>query len=221
MADPFIRRSADDYAQGLSDLHPVGAAWPRAEPPAPDDDTPRGDDEALSDLDRGLAKVWGDKVDARAADLLFIETDPRYASDLLPDWETAFGLPDPCVQRPQTLEERRLALVTKLTTEGGQSRPFFIAMAAALGYAITIREYSPFMAGLSRAGSSNWSVGSPGIRFYWVVTVTGARLSWFRGGQGHAGIDPLCRISRAEDLECRLRRFKPGHTELIFNYTGV
>jgi uncharacterized protein YmfQ (DUF2313 family) len=221
MADLFVRRSAVDYAEAFDNLHPVGPAWPRAESPAPDDATPRGDDEALSDLTRGLAQVWGDKVDARAADLLFIETDPRYTSDLLSDWENAFGLPDPCVQRPQTLEERRLALVTKLTTEGGQSRAFFIALAVALGYAITITEYSPFMAGLSRAGDPNWSVGSPGIRFYWTITVTGPRLSWFRGGQGHAGIDPLCRISRADDLECRLRRFKPAHTELIFNYTGV
>jgi len=218
MADSFVRRSADDYAEGLSDLHPVGPAWPRAAPPAPDDDALRGDDEALSDLDRGLAKVWGDKVDARAADLLFIETDPRFTHELLVDWERAYGLPDPCVPVVQTLTERRQALVAKITTEGGQSRPFFIGVAAILGYSITITEYVPFQFGLSSFGGPRGRLNPPGMRYVWRVRVGGGRSTRFQFGASSFGRDSLLEIRRAEDLECIFRRWKPAHTLMFFDY---
>ncbi|MFB0491939.1 uncharacterized protein YmfQ (DUF2313 family) [Methylobacterium sp. OAE515] len=218
MADQFIRRSADDYAVAFDDLHPVGPAWPRAAPPAPDDDAPRGDDEALSDLTRGLAKVWGDKVDARAADLLFIETDPRFTYEMLADWERALGLPDPCVPVVQTLAERRKALVNKLTTEGGQSIPFFIGVAAFLGYAIIITEFRPFQFGLSSFGGRRGQIAPPSVRFYWKVRVNGGRTTRFRFGASSFGRDAILEIRKAEDLECLFRRWKPAHTIVLFDY---
>lgn len=204
--DLFIRRSADDYAQALADLLPTGPAWER------------DPEEALMQLIQGLSGVWA-LVDGRAADLLFIETDPRYTRELLTDWERAFGLPDPCIPVVQTLPERRAALVAKITMVGAQSRAFFIGIAASLGYAITIKERVPFQFGLSSFGGSHGRLNPPGMRFVWSVAVTGKRLTRFSFGASSFGRDSLLEIRRAEDLECILRRLKPAHTLLFFDYS--
>ncbi|MCB4803513.1 uncharacterized protein YmfQ (DUF2313 family) [Methylobacterium brachiatum] len=192
MADPFVRRSADDYAEAFQDLHPVGPAWPRAEAPASDDTAPRGDDEALSDLTRGLAKVWGNKVDARAADLLFIETDPRQTYELLTDWERAFGLPDPCSTEAPNLALRREALIRKLTMVGRQDRQFFIDLAAGLGYQIRIYEYRPVVCGETRCGDTR-----PAGRLVY---------TYARCGSARCGVDPILKIdlSGGDDWVWRL-----------------
>ena len=52
------------------------------------------------------------------------------------------------------------------------------------------------------------------------VRVIGARLTPFRTGSSRCG-DALLKISRADDLECKLMRLKPAHTRLIFSYQGV
>jgi uncharacterized protein YmfQ (DUF2313 family) len=217
--DKHVRRSQDDYAAALADLLPRGRSWPR-------DPT-----SVLMMLVRGLAGPWGQDVDPRAGDLLEIESDPRLTVEMLPDWERAFGLPDKCLAEPLTIADRRVALLNRMTTEGGQSRAFFIALAASIGYTINIIEYSPFMGGVSRGGDTRptgtageefrWYGGPPEMRFYWKIKIMNARLSWFRGGQGEGGVDPHLRIGLATDLECVLRRLKPAHTDVIFDYSGL
>lgn len=219
MTDSFVRRDGEDYAEALAALLPTGEAWSRD----PDSD--------LMGYVRGQAEVWGALVDPRAADLLQLELDPRYTTEMLPDWERAFGLPDPCVQEPYTLEERRLALINRIAAEGGQSRAYFYGIAARLGYVIRIIEYSPFQAGISRCGDTRatgtngeqyrWQVGPPETRFYWTVRIFGSRISWFRAGAGQCGIDHMVRFSQAMDLECLFNRYKPAHTEIIFDYQNV
>lgn len=203
-----LRFAAEAFARALAALLPRGYAWPRE----------RGS--LLFRLLEAFGTAW-EWVGSRDADLLEREAYPGTSLELLPDWERVAGLPDPCFPTGGTLEERRLAVETKLAARGGASRAYFIDLAARLGYAIAIIEYSPFMAGWSRAGDPRWQVGSPAIRFVWRVTVPGARLSWFRAGQGRAGRDPHCRIGRAVDLECLFRRLKPAHTDLIFDYSGA
>lgn len=219
--DTHVRRTQADYAAGLSNLLPQGSAWPR-EP-----------DSVLMKVVTGLAGVWGNEVDRRAADLLENETDPRRTIAMLPEWERAFGLPDACNDESQTLETRRAALLTRMLTIGEQDRAFFYRIAALLGYTIRIVEYSPVMAGVSQLGDTRslspegpwdaeyyWEVGPPEIRFYWKVRVLGARLDWFRvgGNGGECGVDPMVRISLATDLECLFRRWKPAHTQIVFDY---
>lgn len=215
--DRHVRRGGADYAEALAALLPRGRAWPR------DPDT------VLMQLLRGLAETWG-ILDSRAADLLERESDPRAAMEILADWERAWGLPDPCVAEPLTIADRQRALVAKMTTEGGQSRPFFLDLAASLGYQIRITEYAPFMAGVSACGDTRdqfgdwrWEVGPPEIRFVWRVRITGLRVTWFRTGNGggQAGIDPMVRIALATDLDCVLRRYKPAHTEVVFDYSDA
>src|SRR6187401_2952967 len=110
--DVHIRRSGDDYVGPMLRLFPQGIAWPR-EP-----------ESVFVRCVRGFAQIWG-YVDGRAADLLEIESDPRKTVELLPDWERAWGLPDPCWPLPLTIEERQQQLVFKITYKGGQSRAFF------------------------------------------------------------------------------------------------
>ena len=242
MTDAWTPRGAAEYAQAIEAELPTGAAWPR------DTDSP------LMRWVAGSAQVWGD-VDARAATLAIAESDPRVTLELLPEWESAFGLPDACVSIEPTIEERRTALVTKLTTLGGQSRDTFLELAQALGYAITIYEYAPYTCGISTCGETRpdggqlftyshcggmvcgqdpiltitafggdewfWELGAPEIRYYWVVKVQNARLTWLRGGTGECGQDHLCEFSNALDLECAIRRSAPAHTGVIFDYAEV
>lgn len=195
---------ADYLSQALA-LLPEGPAWPK-EPTAV------------------LTSFWRASVDplARASNRmcdLLPESIPCFSVDLLPEWERVYGLPDPCVPAAQTLQERQLALCEKDMAEGGQSRAHFEAVAAALGYEIEIAEFRPFVFGLSQCGLNE--LGGPELRFFWRVRVPGARVTWFRFGLSELGIDPLAKIARAEDLECRLRELMPAHSEIIFSYEGA
>lgn len=215
MADRHVRRGGEEYAQALTALLPQGRAWPR------------NADSVIMKVVRGLAEIFG-YVDRRAADLLEIEADPYRTIEMLDDWERNYGLPEPCVAEPLTLADRHSMLVRKITMLGAQSRAFFIGVAAWLGYTITITEYAPFMCGVSEAGDTRdeageyrWQIGPLEMRFYWTINVANAALSWFRSGESEAGIDPHLRIGLATDLECLLRRFKPAHTDIVFDYFNL
>jgi uncharacterized protein YmfQ (DUF2313 family) len=225
--DRHIRRDGEDYADALASLLPYGQAWPR------------WPDSVLMRTVRGLAEYFG-FVDSRAADLLERESDPRLTLELLPDWERNWGLPDPCFKQAQTIDQRHALLILKMTLLGAQSREFFIGIAAWLGYTITISEFAPFMAGVSQAGDTRgminwndtpgqhpeipdfrWYIGPPEMRFYWVVHVINAPLTWFRSGAGQAGVDPHLRIGYAYDLECLLNRWKPAQTMIVYDYSNL
>ena len=216
MSDRHVRRTGADYTQSFLSLLPQGYAWPRH------------GDSLLVQVCRGLCEYWG-FVDGRAGDLLERESDPRSTIELLPDWERNWGLPDPCYTGPLTIHDRQVALVLRMTMLGGQSRQFFYDVATFLGYTITITEWSPFMAGVSNCGDTRpigsqyfrWYIGPPEMRFYWTVHVTGARLTWFRSAQGQAGVDHHLEIGLAEDLECLFNRWKPAHTQIIFDYSNI
>ena len=242
MSTAWVARTAAEYAQAIESELPSGTAWPR-------------------DLDSGpmrwvtgSAEIWGD-VDARATDLVVTESDPRSTLELLPDWERAFGLPDPCLTAPQTIPDRRAALINRLTIQGAQSRAFFISAATAIGYSISIYEYQPYGCGLSRCGDSRadgglvitharcgvaqsgvdrqgdayltgtgdwiWQLGAPELRYFWKVRLLNQRVTWLRAGSGIAGQDHFAEISFALDLECMIRRWKPAHTEVVFDYGAL
>jgi uncharacterized protein YmfQ (DUF2313 family) len=241
--DRHIRRLGSDYAQAYMTLLPQGQAWPRHP------------DSVLAQTVAGLCEYWG-FVDGRAADLLERESDPRQTIELLPDWERNWGLPDPCYAEPQTIGQRQVALVMRMTMLGAQSRDFFTQIAAQIGYSITITEYRTFVVGLDRCGDNRvygdgsdpmynewgqpiknpngqnvaggelseypyYGLGPETNRFYWTVHVHLAALTWFRVTKGQAGVDPHLRIGLATDLECLLNRWKPAHTQIIFDYSGI
>jgi len=225
MSDRHVRRSGDDYAQAFLALLPQGQAWPRHP------------ESILVQACTGLNKYWG-FVDGRAADLLEVESDPRLTVELLPDWERNWGLPDPCFfGTQQTMADRRRILMIKMTLLGGQSRAFFVEIMGWMGYSINISEYAPYMTGISRVGDTSreeiaagghpgnmrWYLGPPEMRFYWTVHVGDARLTWFRTGPigGEVGVDHHLEIGLAEELICLLERWKPAHTQITLDYSGL
>jgi uncharacterized protein YmfQ (DUF2313 family) len=216
MADHHVRRTGDDYTQAFLALLPEGQAWPRHF------------DSTEYKACNGLSQYWG-FVDSRAADLLERESDPRLAVELFPDWERNWGLPDPCFFHDGgDLASRRAILMLKMTLLGGQSRDFFVEVAKRLGYSITIREYSPFMVGISQVGDvrddrgfPRWQIGPPEMRYCWSIAVADIQLVWFRVDAGQCGVDPHLRIGFPEDLECLLNKWKPAHTEIVLDFSGV
>jgi uncharacterized protein YmfQ (DUF2313 family) len=190
---------ADEYLAALQALLPHGAAWPR-QPEA-----------VLTKTLQALADDMA-LLDERAGALLE-ECDLRTAYELLLDWETAASLPDVVYSAAQTVIERRQALESKLTGIGGQSKPALIALAAKLGYDITITEFRPFTVNSPVTDPVQdaiwrflWQINSPD------VTVSDATCQ-------SPCVDPL-RSWGEERLEAVFRKYKAAHTEVQFAYGG-
>jgi uncharacterized protein YmfQ (DUF2313 family) len=152
------------------------------------------------------------EVDQRADDLMD-EADPRTTFELLQEWERECGLPDRCVGDLSTLQERRAAVVSILTATGGQSAAYFEALAADLGYQVTVSEFRPFRAGRGRAGEpaygTDWAHA-------WQVDCGATAITSFRAGQSGAG--ERLRTWGNERLECAITARQPAHTHVIFTY---
>jgi uncharacterized protein YmfQ (DUF2313 family) len=192
--------NADQYRDHLKALLPPGRAFPRE----------RGStlDVLLDAMALELARI-----DARA-DQLTTEAVPATTTELLPDWESTAGLPDNCSgQLPETQQGRRNDLVSKLVAQGGQSPAYFVALAAALGFEVTIEEFRPFRAGFSNPGdeltNGDWS-------YAWRVRAPEVTVLPFRAGISAAG-ERLAVWGNA-GLECRIRKYKPAHTIVLFAY---
>ncbi len=192
--------NADAYLSQLQALLPTGMAWPR-EP-----------DAVLTQLLGALAEEFA-RVDGRGQTLRD-EADPNATLELLPDWERVTGLPDPCVGEEQTLQARRNALLGRLAGLGGQSRQYFIDLAAALGYTVGITEFRPFQVG-DAVGDA---VFGDGWRFVWRVDAPTSTVTDFRVDQSSAG--EALREWGNDRLECVLSRERPAQTKLLFGYGG-
>jgi uncharacterized protein YmfQ (DUF2313 family) len=120
-----------------------------------------------------------------------------------------------------------------MTYLGGQSRDYYIKLLEWLGIAIKIREFAPFMAGISHAGDTRpmtddypdenfrWYIGPPEMRFVWTANLGHPELTWFRAASGQAGVDHHLRIGIPEDTQCLLNRWKPAHTYLAFDFSHM
>lgn len=140
-----------------------------------------------------LARVYG-----RVADLLR-EAHPATATELLPDWEDEYGLPDLCVTTPQTIDDRRAAVLGRLRGVGGQSRQYYYDLAASMGIPITIRENRAFLCG--RDGMGDAIGGGGDTAFLWEVVASSSTTT-----------------AQRELLECTFDRLRPGHTTVTFSY---
>lgn len=149
-----------------------------------------------------------------SADQLLLEMFPETAVLTLPDWERVYGLPDTCTAiagAQQTFNERRSALMGIVNMSGGQSRQFFIDLAARLGYTITITEYSPH----TTEHDSEHPITDDPWRFVWQVN---APLNTLRDKTSEDDSEMPTAVWGNALLECVLSRFKPAHTHLIFAY---
>ena len=183
-----MARSAADYLRLLQSLLPRGAAWNR------------DDGSVLTEFLYGQAEEFA-RVDSRSDDLLK-ERDTRYTTELLVDHELDFGIPDECSELATTIQQRRNVIHTKLNASGRQDKQYFIDLAAALGFTITITEFA--------AGTFRWQVNME----YWLEWI------FFRSGGSESG-DPLVYVPGFELLSCVLNKYKPAHTILEVVGTGA
>lgn len=190
--------TAADYLAQEQALLPQGAAWPRES------------DATLTKLLNAFADELA-RIDGRALTLIE-EADPRTTNELLGDWERVAGLPDTCVAAALGTAQRIAALVTKLTTIGGQSREYYIALAAKLGYTITITEFAPFTV----ASRIDTPIRGELWRFAWQVNAPLVTQTFFTMNSTVA--DALSTFGNTQ-LECVINRLKPAHTHAQFAYT--
>lgn len=179
-----MKYTSEHYRQLLQALLPIGPAWPREH------------DAVMTKFILALAEEFA-RLDARVDDLLN-EIDPRTTSELLADWERAFGLPDACTVLATTTVERRQVLHEKVSRIGGATPQYFIDVAARLGFAITITD--------TGLGAHVWQVNAPLNS-----------IQTFKAGLSRAG-EPL-RTWGNDLLECVIIRLKPAHTRVLFAYT--
>lgn len=194
-----MRATVDLYLRQLQALMPRGLAWSRA---------PEATLTAL------LAVIAGGPTRAHNRALALIEeTDPRTILELLAQWEAVCGLPDPCTGQARTLAERRDRVLAKWTARGGQSKVFFVGLAATLGYDITITEMRMRQHGRSRHGEP---YGAREWHFVWRVNA--ALVNRRRRTLGSPHGEPYATWGN-KALECVFERLKPAHTKIIFSYT--
>lgn len=205
LADP-----ADEEAEGfLTALLPKGAAW----------GTP--DNQALDPLSV-LARFWraigSGLADAyRALFRVAMESTAVTLIGSLEDWETEYGLPDPCLGPDQTIDERMRSLLLKIRSGGTITPADFIKLAADAGYAITIEEPNPFRMGGSAMGGSDALGGGFPSEYVWIVKVPGVPVDYFRMGVGRMGETPLGKLGLPADLVCLFNALKPAWTTLVFS----
>ncbi|WP_188260880.1 YmfQ family protein [Azospirillum tabaci] len=188
--------SGDDYYGLLLGLRPTGPAWP-------------SDDPLLQAIADGLARVHN-----RALGLLD-EADSRTTLEMLPAWERNAGLPDACTGPAVGLAERRRRLAAQITARGGQSRAFFIGLAASMGYpGCTITEFAAFTCGSACSAALNTAdVGWPHAWRLNVPVRAGAYTF-----TATSGCDEALRAWGSAVLECVVRRAAPAHTVALFGY---
>lgn len=196
----MVEPTTDNYVSVLQKLLPRGAAWPK---------TPGA---TLTKLLRGLVGVFV-AVHIRLIELL-IELDPRDTTEMLTDWEALAGLPDSCCAADVTDEERRQAVIAKLTTLRRPTIQYYMDLAVALGEPdVTITEFTP----LTCESHCESPVVDTTWRFVWQVNIPNRVdvRSYFRAGSRCGG-----RVDEYDKgrLECQLKRLKPAYTYVKFNY---
>ncbi|MNN13954.1 hypothetical protein D3C81_1270040 [compost metagenome] len=175
-----------DYLQQLSQLLPPGPAF-----------------------DLELQPDWAQIVAALAPELarvdgngeaLVLEVNPATATVLLPYWEGYLGLPDVCtVPGSQTLEERRQAVIDKLTATGAPQLSYYRKLGTQLDIAVAIQEFREARVGQASVGDFLYGAGWP---WSWIAS---------------APVDSYG-TAAAATLDCRLQRDAPEYTDVVLGF---
>lgn len=157
----------------------------------------------FSDIFASRIYMWGAQLELGTSPSSYIPTVSA----------TVTRAADICsIYQPLTTQERRAALVNKLVTLGGQSPAYYVGLAAALGYAITITEF--------HAHSVNDDVNHPfydaAWNFAWQVN---AALNSISQLTVNGAVSDALASWGDSVLECVINRLKPAHTTALFSYT--
>ncbi len=247
MTDSHVTRTGEDYAVAMQGLLPQGQAWPRAWDGVLMT-VVRGLTRIWGDFELRASHLLEDESDPRTTIELLPDwernwglPDPCYSSPL------SVGERQNALVTRMTLEgaQSREFFIEAAANIGyaitiTEYRPFMVGMdgcgdcrqygAAGAPDPLMRNEWGqPIMdargdrpvAEGELSAWPNYGLGPLQNRYYWTVHVEAAKLVWFRCASGQCGVDPHLRIGTADDLECLLNRWKPGHTEIIFDYSGL
>lgn len=192
-----MARDAETYARMMLALLPPGRAWPR------DPSSLRG-----QMFEAQAAEIA--RIDATYEQLL-AERSPSTAYALLAEWEAVLGLPDECTGGAETIAERRAAAHARMIATGGQSPAYFVEVAKALGYDITITQYRTRWSGMRRCGQS---YGAEDMQFTWRVTATTGTIRPRRFRAAFHG--ERYTTWGNYPLVCLIRRLAPAGTAVLF-----
>lgn len=200
---PRTLYSVSDYRGMLQSLLPPGAIWQAAP----------------GSLQLGVLSAWAEeftRIDGRAADLV-AESRPETTATLLEEWESEFGLPEPCDTRTELSTEARVArLVAKFYYRAITGPQKWHALAAGYGATVALSVGYPSYAGVLRAGRA--LTGRQGRHIWRVRILTpGVVVTRFVTGRSRAG--HLLGAWPRSPLECALRQRNPAHLYLVVAYT--
>ncbi|EME69707.1 hypothetical protein H261_11744 [Paramagnetospirillum caucaseum] len=192
-----MARDTETYARLMLALLPPGRAWPR------DPNSLRGQMVAAQSAEFA-------RIDA-AFEQILAERSPATALLLLAEWEAVLGLPDECTGGAETIAERRAAAHARMIATGGQSPAYFVELAKALGYDITITQYRARWSGRRRCGES---FGAEDMQWTWKVSCTTGTIRPRRFGQSFCG--EKFTTWGNYPLVCMIRRLAPAGTVVLF-----
>jgi uncharacterized protein YmfQ (DUF2313 family) len=206
IADTLTTPSADDLLPQVLALVPRGAAWGSDE---------YGDGQGASPNQLGFwtaVASWSAASYARDADIA-AQAFPSLVTWSLDDWESEYGLPDPCITDAQSTDQRLQALRAKFALIGASSPNYLICLAASLGYTVWIEEYNPLRCYDFRAGDRCFDLpwGDVFEVHAAVTTESVLRCDLFFAG------DRLATWGNSE-LECAINTAKQPQTLAFFSY---
>jgi uncharacterized protein YmfQ (DUF2313 family) len=188
-----------DYQQAMLRLLPRGRVW-RRDPAS-----------TMSALMLALTPTYT-RTTAAAAQVL-IDASPATTVNLLVEWENSLGLPDPCTAANPSIEQRQAAVRAKWGARGALTTAYFISMAAALGFAVTITEFTPFAVDMG----CDQALYEPEWAFIWQVNAPEIVTFYFSVDESSVD-DPLESYDSGE-LVCRVRQDAPAGTLAFFVFS--
>lgn len=191
---------AADFLRALQGLMPRGRVWARDQ------------DAVQTQVLSGLTPSY-ERSTARA-NYLLTDAFPATSYELLPEWESTLGLPDPCAGVAPTIAQRQAQVRARFIGVGGPSIQSLTDFATNLGYTVTINQFVEARAGQMHAGDAcsgtEWC-------YVWQVNAPLNSVSYAKAGAMAAG-DALASWGNSV-LECEFRTIMQAHTIPIFSYT--
>ena len=174
------------YLQQLQQLLPPGPAF---------------DLELQADVAQTMAALAPELARADGnGEALLLELNPATATVLLPVWEGYLGLPDVCVvPGSQTLEERRAAVIDRLTSTGAPQLSYYRKLGTQLGLTLDIQEFRPARVGPVSVGDFLYGAE---YSWGWIAEVPAAAFG----------------SEAAASLDCRLKRDAPEYTDVVLGF---
>jgi uncharacterized protein YmfQ (DUF2313 family) len=243
MSDRHLRRDGNDYRDAFLELLPQGEAWPKHSPESVLWKACDGLNDYWGFVDGRAADLLERESDPRQTVELLPDWERNWG---LPD--PCYSAPQTVAQR-QTALIARMTLWGSQSRQWyinfaaflgygitiTEYRPWMVGFdqcgdARIFGNGTFMQDVwgrpilNPSGVPLAQGELSEWpsyGLGRPENRYYWTVHVKAKSLVWFRCASGQCGVDPHLRIGIPQDLECILARWKPAHTQIIFDFTGV